>query len=159
MQQTKISSKQIIREKRNISKYAGLRYSRFFLVICLFFLSVPLRPTSIYLFAFFFLVPWIVSTILADKIANVPVFLESCARKYHYTSLHFSVERCIGRIAVLFLVAWQLSLSRSSVSSYLLFAPGILLLFYLLCRIVSTAIIRQQIHHYYTDFTWLENNK
>lgn len=150
------SDRKILREQRNISKCAGLRYGRILLLVCLLFLFIPLRPVSIYLFALFFLVPWILSNIIADKKKAEPILLGSCAKKYHYDSIQLMMEQLMGRAAVFFLAVWQVFVSRS-VPAFLQLAPGIILLLYLLCRITSTMIVRRQIHHYYTRLLSLEN--
>lgn len=159
MQQKNTSKEQIIREQRNISKCAGLLYSRILLLICLFFLIIPLQPASLYLFIFFFLIPWIVSNSLTSKKEAEPILLCSCAKKYHYTSIQLSVEQHIGRIAVLLLAVWQLSVTHSSVTAYLQLTPGVVLFLYLVCRISTTIIIHHKIHRYYMDLISLEEKK
>ena len=157
MRTTTISREQIMREQRNISKHAGLLCGRILLLGGLFLLIAPLPPVSVYLFVFFFLVPWLLSNILESKKTAAPPILSSYAKKFHYTPIHLSVEQAMGRIAVFLLASWQFFIS-GSIAVYLHLAPGILLLLYLLCRIISTAIIRHKIHSYYMDLRSLDFN-
>ena len=152
---TTISREQIMREQRNISKYAGLLCGRILLLFGLFLLIIPLSPVAAYLFAFFLLIPWLLSNTLERKKTTAPAILNSYAKKFHYTSIHLSVEQSIGRIAVFLLASWQFFLS-GPIAIYLQLAPGILLLLYLLCRIISTSIIRHNIHSYYMELRSLD---
>lgn len=155
MQTISTSKEQIIKEQRNISKCAGLLCGRLLLLFGLFLLIVPLSPVAAYLFAFFLLTPWLLSNILENRKTPVPVSLNSCAEKYHYSSIHLSVEQNIGRIAILLLAAWQFYIP-DSIAIYLYLAPGSLLMLYLLCRIISTMIIRHSIHSYYMELRSLQ---
>jgi len=155
MRTTTISREQIMREQRNISKYAGLLCGRILLLGGLFLLIVPLNPVAAYLFAFFLLVPWLLSNTLESKKPANPSILSSYAKKFHYTSIHLSVEQTMGRIAVFLLAAWQFFIS-GPIAVYLQPAPGILLFLYLLCRIISTSIIRHKIYSYYMELRSLD---
>lgn len=155
MQTITISREQITKEQRNISKCAGLLCGRLLLLGGLLLLIIPLNPVAAYLFAFFLLAPWLLSNILENRKTTEPVLLNSCAKKFHYSSIQYSVERNIGRAAVLLLAAWQFYIPNS-IAIYLHLAPGILLFLYLVCRIICTAIIQHNIHSYYMELRSLD---
>lgn len=154
MQTDTIQSIEINKEKREISKYAGLVFGRVLLLIELFFLLFLLRPVSIYLFTFFLLFPWIFSNILSSKSeeAKQPL-LFSCAKKFYYTPFRYRAEKLTGKMILFFLVVWQISLNQTiSYPVLLQLAPGIILLTYILGRIICTVMMRRKIHLYYTNF-------
>lgn len=155
MQNINVPKGQILHEQRNISKYSGLLYGRIFLLPCLFLFIVPLGPVPAYLFAFFLLSPILLGNLLENKKDAEPILLGSCAKKYRYTAVRLSIEQHIGRIAVLLLAAWQFYIP-SSLAVYLHLAPASLLMLYLLCRIIITAVIRHNIHSYYMELRSLE---
>lgn len=143
---------QILKERRNISKYSGLLCGRLFLMACLLFLSCFLLPVTIYFFAFLLLFPWAFSNILSSKKHTQPdIFLKSCADKYFYTPVRMTVEKLTGNFTILLLVLWQLQITQSGRTGFFVLAPALCLFAYLLSRIFSTFIIRGKIHQFYLN--------
>lgn len=155
MQKEQLKASQVMADKRNISRYTGLLYSRIVLLVCLLFLTIAVQPIPLYLFAFLLLCPWIFSNIPGKKSNSPQVLLTFCAKKYSYTPVRLTVEKYIGVCTILLLVAWQLLSPPATGSSILRLAPGFLLLLYLLCRILATAVTRRRIHRLYTELLLL----
>lgn len=148
---------QILKEKRNISKYAGLLYSRIFLLFCLFALLAVLQPAPFYIFIFLLLCPWVLSNIATSKQKPQDVLLSFCAKKFYYTPIKLMIEKYIGNCIIILLVIWQIVYPPSNESfSIIRQAPAILLLLYLICRIAATAITRQMIHRFYSKLILLD---
>ena len=148
---------QVIREQRNISKYTGLLCGRIMLMVCFFVLFIILQPTAFYFLVFLLFCPWILSHFFEKKQKAPELLLNSCAKKYFYTPNSLAVEKIIGTCIVLLLSFWQLLLApKESMFILLRLAPGLLLLFYLVCRILTTAIVRQRIHRSYMELTLLD---
>lgn len=147
MHTTKNQIQQIRREGAEISKCASLICSRLALLFCLLFLILPMRPTSIYLFALIALFPWIFTNILeGKKSGSQEIFLPFCAKKYSYTPARYLAEKCSGTGIIIFLVAWQVAATRSSsLEDIWKNVPALCLLAYCLCRLVSAIIFRRKI--------------
>lgn len=158
MPENKLTASQIVKEQRNISKYAGLLFARIVLLICMFFILVPLRPTSFYIFAFLAIYPWAMSNFFFNTKKAAATRLTFCARKYFYTPARLDAEKNTGVGAILFLAAWQINLTMKPPAIQILqLAPGFLLLLYLICRIFATAVIRHRIHRYYATLEILDS--
>lgn len=152
--------RQVQEEIRQISKYAGLLAGRIFLLICLLLLFYAFRPTSIYLFAFGVAFPPFFASLFQrqTKTTEATLLLDSCAKKYYYSSYRFHSELYTGHIFVLGLLLWQLYLRSSQTAAFpLSTAPGLILLGYLLCRIISTRIFQHKIKIYYRDLKILDS--
>ncbi len=159
MHTTKNQIQQIQREGVEIGKYAGLICSRLALLLCLLFLILPMRPTSIYLFALTALFPWIFTNILeGKKPESQKIYLSFCAKKYSFSPSRYLAEKCSGTILIICLIAWQVSASRSSsLEEIWKMAPAFCLLAYCLCRLVSTLIFRRKIRKDFFDLKLLDH--
>ena len=155
MKEEMAAKQHILLEQRNISKYAGLLCARVFLLCLLLPLILFSGSDYAYFFVFLLIVPWILANILENKTKKTPILLYSCAQKFFYTNARFTTEQQIGRCIILFLTFLQLILHPASQTDLLSFAPGILLLLYLLCRILCTIFVRHRIHKYYFDLVGL----
>lgn len=153
MKKVTASQHAILLEQRNISKCAGLLCGRVLLLFLLFFLILYSGPDYAYFFAFLLILPWVFTNILEAKTQEKTIILYSSAQKFFYTNARFIVEQQIGRCIILLLTFWQLIARPASQADFMSFAPGILLLLYLLCRIFSTLFIRHEIHKYYFNLT------
>lgn len=149
-----IQAEQIQKEKRAISKCAGLLLGRSLLLVLLFFTIPFLAPAGFYLFLFFLLFPWILFNVLESHIKQVPpVSLNSCAKKFFYKPARYRAEKITNNLIVFFLLVWQIARNQSDAGSVLhALAPILLLLCYLLCTIIGTAVTRRKIHQHYMDF-------
>lgn len=156
MKTTEMYKNQIIKETRSISRYAGLLCGRLLLLFLLFILLLCSFSGLAYFFAFLLIVPGIFSMLLEKKRADAPILLNSSARRFFYTDARFKAEQHIGRCIILLLTFWQVTMSQTSDSILTALTPGILLLLYLFCRILSTSLIRHSIHRYYHNLTALD---
>lgn len=152
--------RQVQEEVRQISKYIGLLISRIFLLVCLLLLFYTFRPTSIYLFAFGVAFPPFFASLFQrqTKKTETTLLLDSCAKMYYYTPERFRSELYTGHIFVLGLLLWQLYLGTNHTFAFpLSIAPGLILLGYLLCRIISTKIFQHKIKNYYRNLRILDS--
>jgi len=157
MQNNHSQNIRIQKEKRNISKYTGLLYSRILLLFCLFALLAVLQPAPFYIFIFLLLCPWILSSIAASRQNSQEILLSFCAKKFYYTPVKLSIEKHIGNCIIMLLAIWQILFPPSNESfSIIRQAPAFLLLLYLICRIVTTIITRQVIHWMYKNLILLD---
>ncbi|MCD7825038.1 MAG: hypothetical protein LUH14_03635 [Clostridiaceae bacterium] len=159
MTEQNLQKKQVHRERQAISRHAGLLFGRCALLICLFFLFIPLRPTSSYIFAFAVLFPWIYGNILDTKSPADNTLILSCsAKRFFYTPNRFRAEKLTKNCMIFFLAVWQVVLNRQPTNYpvWSQLAPAFCLLLYLLCMITSTIIIRRKIHKYYTELLFLK---
>lgn len=150
---------QIRKEGADIGKCAGLICGRLALLVCLIFLILPMRPTSIYLFALAAIFPWVFTNILEEKKpGSQKIALPFCAKKYSYTPARYLAEKCSGSIITICLAAWQVAASRSSsLEGIWKIVPALCLLAYCLCCLASTIIFRRKIRLDYFDLKLLDD--
>lgn len=157
MQIKQSQNTQIIIEQKNISKYTGLLYGRIFLLISLLLLLIVLQPTPFYLFVFLLLCPWIFSNILSARMETPEILLTFCAKKYSYTPVKLTIEKYIGNCTILLFIIWQLLFPPKTILFPVLrLTPGLLLLLYLICRIITTFITQKKIRQLYTELILLD---
>ena len=149
---------EIKREASDIAKCAGLTCSRIALFLCLLILLYPMRPSSVYLLAITGIFPWVLGNILETKeVGRQKITLTFCAAKYLYTPARYLSEKCTGIGLILLLIAWQISVTRSTrLDSIWKIAPACCLLIYCLCRIISTIVFRRKIRHEYFHMELLD---
>lgn len=152
-------NQEIRKEGAEIGKCAGLICGRLALLVCLLFLILPMRPTSIYLFALAAIFPWVFANILEGKsIGSQKIALSFCAKKYSYTPARYLSEKCSGIGIIICLAAWQAAASRSSgLEGIWKIVPALCLLVYCLCRLISTIIFRRKIRQEYFDLKLLDD--
>lgn len=156
---SKKNRQKIRQEASDIGKCAGLTCSRIALLVCLLFLILPMRPTSVYLFTLAALFPWVFANILEGKQAGAQqILLPFCAKKYYYTPARYLAEKYSGNGLVICLVAWQFASGNSqTLEGIWKIAPALCLLVYCLCRLVSTIIFRRKIHRDFFELRLLED--
>ncbi len=159
MHTMKNQDQEIRKEGTEIGKCASLICSRLALLLCLLFLLLPMRPTSVYLFALIAIFPWVFTNILEGKKSNSKkIALPFCAKKYSYTPARYLAEKCSGIGIIICLVAWQVSASRSSgLEGIWKTVPALCLLAYCLCRLIGAIIFRRKIHQDYFDLKLLDD--
>lgn len=159
MHTTKNQNQQIRKEGAEIGKCAGLICGRLALLICLLFLMLPMRPTSIYLLTLATIFPWVFTNILEGKqINSQKITLPYCAKKYSYTPARYLAEKCSGTGLIICLIAWQVTASRSTrLEGLWKIAPALCLLAYCLCRLIGTLIFRRKIRQDFFDLKLLDN--
>jgi len=159
MQITRENRRKIRQEASDIGKCAGLISSRIALLVCLLFLILPMRPTSIYLFALAAIFPWVLANILTGKQAGAQqTVLPFCAKKYSYTPARYLAEKYSGNGLVICLVAWQYASGNSqNLQGIWKIAPALCLLIYCLCRLFCTILFRRKIRRDFFDLKVLED--
>lgn len=145
---------QIQREKREISRCAGLLGARALLLVLLFLSTPWLSPVSVYLFLFLLFVPWVISNILsAHTNKEMQPILQSCSKKFFYTPERLRAEKLTKNAILFFLLVWQLAANQNhSLPATLSLTPAFLLLLYLFTKALFTIYIRFRIHHFYMNF-------
>lgn len=151
MQNEPFHIKEIQKDAKNISRYTGLYTARIILLICLFFLLPFLAPT-LYIFIYVGAFPWILESFFLKKYTSGEVILKFSAKKYRYTPIRYAAEKYAAGFIILFLAVWQIFVGHEALH----YAPGLLLLLYLLVRFFTTRVIRHKIHLSYTELTILE---
>lgn len=156
---TRDNRKKIKKEASDIGKCAGLTCSRIALLVCLLFLFLPMRPTSIYLFTLAAIFPWILTNILAGRQADSQqIALPFCAKKYFYTPARYLAEKYSGNGLVICLATWQIVAGNSqNLQGVWKIAPALCLLVYCLCRLVSTIIFRRKIRRDFFELRMLQD--
>lgn len=135
-----------------ISRYAGLLYSKYTLLILLAIIYYPMRITPAYIFITAVLAPLLPRIVFAtqqparDKPDNFT--LSYTAGRYHFTTENYKYEKLGSYFTLMLLLLWHIKVYyHSTYSLPLRLAPSLIIIIYILVRIIAGIIIKYKIKY------------
>lgn len=139
-------------ELSSISRYAGLLYSKYTLLILLAIIYYPMRITPAYIFIAAILTPVVPRIVSAsqpqakDKTDNFT--LAYTAGRYHFTTENYKYEKLGSSFTLILLLLWHIKVYyHSTYSLPFKLAPSLIIIVYILVRIITGIIIKYKIKY------------
>lgn len=145
-------SKKINNELSAISRYIGLKYAKYTLLVLLALVYYPMRVMPGYIFIVTFLVPILFSMLTTvssnGEIAADNLTMSYTAEKYHFTKLRYSSEKFGSVFTLLLLFLWQINIYRyDTYQMPFQIVPTFLIFVYILTRIITCIYFKYKIKH------------
>lgn len=139
-------------ELSSISRYAGLLYSKYTLLMLLAIIYYPMRITPAYIFIAALLtplVPRIIFTTQQPSRDNTDNFtLAYTAGRYHFTTENYKYEKFGSFFTLILLLLWHVKVYyHSTYSLPLRLVPSLIIIVYILVRIITGIIIKYKIKY------------
>jgi len=149
------NSKKLNKEISLISRYAGLKYSKYTLIVILAFIYFPMGTTPVYILMAAAAVPaflGLVKNISQDAVEKEGVSLPYTAEKYKFGITRYKNEK-YGYISnCFFLLLWQAKINLyDSYSMPLKAIPAMIIIIYTLVRIITGIFFKFKIKYDFTN--------
>ncbi len=146
------NSKKINNELSLISRYTGLKYSKYILLVLLIIVYYPMPATPFYIFLASFFTPVVLSLIDSThhdaKDATEDFILLYTARKHNFTIQKYKNEQHSYIITLFLLCIWQIKISCQDMYEMPLRAvPALLITVYISTRIIIKIFIKHKIKY------------
>ncbi len=155
--------KKVNQEVHTLCQYRSICCARFLIIITLFLLYYPMRPTPAYLVVVFIACPLIIQFLLRSSHPQrseryiQSVILKELYHKYHFNYDAWRSERICSLIILFFLATWQYVTVSTGITnqithtaSGLVQMPTFCILLYLLLRLILYPLFRLQLHYRFT---------
>lgn len=139
-------------ELSSISRYAGLLYSKYTLLILLAIIYYPMRITPAYIFIAAILTPVVPRIVSASqqpaKDQKDNFTLAYTAGRYHFTTENYKYEKFGSSFTLILLLLWRIKVYyHSTYSLPFRLAPSLIIIVYILVRIITGIIIKYKIKY------------
>lgn len=148
------NSKKINNELSLISRYTGLKYSKYILMalISIIIIYYPTSITPLYIFLASFLTPILLglidSTQHNTKDVTEDFILLYTAKKRNFTKQKYKNEQYGCVVTILLLFIWQININRQNIYEMpLKTAPALLIIIYITTRIIISIFIKYKIKY------------
>lgn len=139
-----------------LSRYKGLRSSRFLTVLLSLCSINTLYPAGILFTLTGLMLPLMITFAAPEQKKKEPLTqLSSLMRQYRFNTIRFTAERWSSSFLLLFLIAWQWQLNQSQTRLLWHYFAGALFIVYVLLRISFTIAYRIYFHYQYTHMNFL----
>lgn len=149
-----LNNKKINNELSLISRYTGLKYSKYIFMILIFIVVIyyPTRITPLYIFLASFFIPIVLELIEStrqntnDDIQDF--ILLYTAKKCNFTKQKYKNEQYGCTVTILLLFIWQLTINRQNIYEMpLKIIPSMLIIIYITTRIIISIFIKYKIKY------------
>lgn len=148
-------SKKLNKEISLISRYTGLKYSKYTLIVILALIYFPMGTTPVYILLAVAAVPpflGLVASISPDAGAKEGACLPYTAGKYKFDITRYKNEKYGYILNCSFLLLWQVKISLYNLYSMPLKAiPAMIIIIYTLVRIITGIFIKYKIKYNFTN--------
>lgn len=153
----KPTASRISREMKMLSRYMGMKISRYVICVLLMLCYAALSPVCMYIaFTSLILPPLIHVLISSGKKENTAFHLQNTMERFRFTKKKYQSENIATPILIFFMLAWQYILSMGDNPMPWKVVPGFLLCVMILLRIVITLIVKLYIHKQFTSLKALD---
>ncbi|MDE7051400.1 MAG: hypothetical protein K2O92_00615 [Lachnospiraceae bacterium] len=145
------NSKKLNKEISLISRYAGLKYSKYVLLILLAIIYFPMRTTPTYIFLAAIFTPMflgLVASISQNQQDTEEFALPYTAEKYNFTTTRYKNEKYGYLLNCFLLLLWQANINLHNLYIMpLKTVPAFIIIVYTLVRIVTGIFIKYKIKY------------
>ncbi|MCI9079181.1 MAG: hypothetical protein HFH68_09710 [Lachnospiraceae bacterium] len=149
------NSKKLNKEISLISRYAGLKYSKYVLLVLLALIYFPMRATPAYIFLAAVFAPLflgLAASISENQHDTEEFALPYTAGKYNFTITRYKNEKYSYLINCFLLLLWQADINLHNIYTVpLKTVPAFIIIVYTLVRIITGTFIKYKIKYGFTN--------
>lgn len=147
--------KKLNKEISLISRYAGLKYSKYTLLVLLAVVYFPMRITPAYIFlaaVFFPAFSGLSASISQDKKQNKDSTLPYTASRYKFTITGYKSEKYGYLLNCFLLLVWQININLHNLYVFpLKIVPALIIIIYTFVRIITGIFVKYKIKYDFTN--------
>ena len=147
--------KKLNKEISLISRYAGLKYSKYTLLVLLAAIYFPMRITPAYIFLAAVLFPAFLglsASISQDKKQSGDFSLSYTADRYKFTMTGYKNEKYGYWLNCFLLLIWQASINLHNLYVFpLKIVPALIIIIYTFVRIITGIFVKYKIKYIFTS--------